>query len=560
MAADPSKEAERLSQNKFLKWISGDFQATDLIPVYQHTSCGGSRVAIYCALVPNSKTEVVLDSLTWDMHCGDGVPGTVEYWRNRGTEKVVEYLRYGNNKGLEPLALWRSFSGIRGSYVEISEEFRLFHNLCYDPKAGKHVKIDDAGNETGVIVFEPERVLIRLKEIRQFLAVKEMHLAIYFDNREFSVLTLADLGLDEGGEDRRDGLMVYGLHYGDSRGAMEWSTFSRLFGKRLIPPYAKEKSGFWGFAEAEPDRHLEFIIGLNEHGQEQLNTSDPDELDNYFGANPGNANYLTPVFFRKGVLDKYYQNPPKYSVEDSYLRCAGLWGLQMDNHHDDFVVAWLGDLGRDLPYEEQLHWRSFNVAPCGRVSEVFFRRQILAQFVDTEQPDLRLKDLFPSFCRKCTERLEWPLFLPLLPEDSHYFDSLRIPASGEQKEFDELVQGLAKVLVDSLNEKQLVRLIPAEQRDGLIGSISRLERVLEARKASGHAEHIQFLRDLQDLRSSGSAHRKGSRYPEVAKRFAADVTQLNVVFREMLTRTLNLIDYLGQLLTSGVFDSPPQGP
>jgi hypothetical protein len=552
MTIDQQKDRERLSQAEFLKWVSQDFQATELIPVYWHTPYSRSSIAVHCALIPCDKVDQVLQAPTWDLRYNDGAPGSMEYWEH-GEKKIVTYLRYGNDDRLEPLVIHRNFNGICEDYAEVSEEFRLFHNLCHDRKTNKYTKIDDAGNETEVIVIEPDKVRIRLKEIRQFLAVKEMHLAVFFDNREHSILRLNELGLKEGGQDTRDGLMIYGLYYGDARDLLQWNTFSRLLGKRLFTPFPKDKSGFWGFGVAEPVKHVDFIIDLDEHGDEVLSTSDEDQLDNNFGANPGRPHYLTPVFFRKTVLDKYYQQSEKYSVEDSYLRCCGLWGMTMDNHHDEYVVAWLGDLGRDLPHTEQLHWRSFNVAPCGNVSEVFFRRQILAQWADTGQPDLVLKHQFPSFIHKCTERLGWSLFLPLASKDEHFFNSLRIPSSNEQKELDELVQGLAKVLVDSLNEKQLLRYIPSDQRAGLTGSISRLERVLAALKVDGYEEHIQFLRDLQDLRSSGSAHRK---YRSVAERFAIDTTQLPTVFREMIIKSLNLILFLEKAVVAGMFDSP----
>ena len=520
MTSNPQEECRRLSQQRFLKWVCQEFPPTEMFPVCRHTGHAKSSVAIHCALVPNAKLEGALKTPTWDMRDTDGMPGAVEYW-NTGKRKVVEYLRHGNDQGFEPLVIWREFHGIRSPYAEISEEFRLFHNLYFDAKSNSYTKIDDAGNETEVVTIKSDQVCVRLKEIKQFLAVKEMHLAIYFDNREYSLMDLDRLGLQATGKDVRDGLITYGLHWGDLRTSPNWKGFSRLLGKRLMAPFPKEKSGFWGFAEAQPDPCADFVVGVDDNGEEILNTSDENQLADNFGGNPGAFHYLTPVFFRKAVLDKYYQQPQKYSVEDGYLGCGRLWGMAMDNHHDEYVVAWLGDLGRDLPSSEQLHWKSYNVAPCGGVSEVFFRRQICGQFTDTNQPDLKLKYSFPSFVKKCAERLGWPLFLPLALEDKHYFNSLRIPASNDQKEFDELVQGLAKVLVDSLNEKELVKFIPNGQRDGLKGSISRLEAVLASQDAQDYGEHIQFLRDLQDLRSSGSAHRKGKKYEKAAARFAA---------------------------------------
>lgn len=381
-------------------------------------------------------------------------------------------------------------------YVEISEDFRLYHNLYHDRTTDKYIKFDDAGNGTEVIVIKPDQVCIRLAEIRQFLAAKDMHLAIYFDNREHSRLSLTELGLTEGYQDVRDGMMIRGLSYGDFGGASESQTFSRLLGKRLLPPFPKEQCGLWRFRNGEPKRLIEFIVGVGEAGKEICAATDGHD---------GGVEYLTPVWFRKAVLDKYYQQPNKYSVQDSYLRCGSLWGMTMDNHHDGYVVAWLGDLGRDLPYEEQLHWRSYNIPRRGPVSKVFFKRQIEAKFADSNQPDIEFKSQFPGFCSLCRRHFGWSLFLPLAPKDQHYFNVLRIPASNEQKEFDDLVLALTKVLVDSLNEAELLRLISPDHRDKVVGGISRLERVLIEHGAAGYEAHIRFLRDLQGLRSSGSA-------------------------------------------------------
>jgi hypothetical protein len=82
------------------------------------------------------------------------------------------------------------------------------------------------------------------------------------------------------------------------------------------------------------------------------------------------------------VLQKYYDNPEKYSVEDGYLRRSGSWGLRMDNDSPDRVVVFLGDLGRDLPKSERDYWRSFNVAPEGSMSQTGIRRALLERVMD----------------------------------------------------------------------------------------------------------------------------------------------------------------------------------
>src|SRR5438067_289326 len=134
---------------------------------------------------------------------------------------AIRRQRFGNDSGIEPLIIEREFHGIRPDYEEISEEFRLFHELYHDRKENRYYKIDDTGNEDLVAIVETDHIRIRLKEIRQFMAVKEMHLAIYFDCREFSPFLLDELGLKEGGTDHREELLRWHLYYGDFRG---WSS------------------------------------------------------------------------------------------------------------------------------------------------------------------------------------------------------------------------------------------------------------------------------------------------------------------------------------------------
>ena len=327
-------------------------------------------------------------------------------------------------------------------------------------------------------------------------------------------------------------------------------SFSRLLGKRLIPPLPKEKSGLWGFAEKEPEKYVDFIIGADKNGNEIIHTSDPDKLANYFGANPDAPHYLTPVQFRKQVLDKYYQQSKKYSVESGILRCGSLWLVRIDNHFEDRVAVWLGDLGRDLPYEEQLHWRSFNIPPTGGVSETYFRRQILAQFADSDRPEHVFRMLYDRLQMSCKKYLGWQILLPLAQEDFHYLKEIRIPSTDEQKDFDDLVLALTKILVDSLNEKEFNKLIPASERGEIKGGISRLERTLQVCGFSSYENHIQFLRDLQELRSAGTAHRKGDNYQKVAKKFNVNDQSLSAVFEGILIFSIKLLDFFESIVHS----------
>jgi hypothetical protein len=547
MSSDIEEEKLRLKQSQFLDHINRELRATDMLDVYFEKKDKEWDIAVYCALIPNTQIESSLKNPSWDLYHGSGLPETIEYVQ--GGNKQVEYLRFGNDDSIEPLVIDRYFDGMQEDYQELSEEFRLFHRLYHDRKSDKFIKFDNMGNEHVVATVEPHRIQIRVKEIMQFLAVKEMHLAIMFDSVAKSSITLLDLGLEEGlSMQKTEDMLVFSLAYSNYMLTSNNSSFSNLLGKRLIPPLLKEKSGFFGFGEEKPKTYVDFIIDVDEAGEDVLHTSNPDLLDNAFGANPEAPQYLTPVYFNRTVLDKYYRHSSKYSVEDGYLRCSGLWGIRIDNHQEDQIMVWLGDLGRDLSYQEQLHWRSHNIQPNGKISETTYKRQILGQPADSTLPEHVFRQQYKVLTEICNEYLGWQLLLPLNDDDAHHFQNIRIPSTDEQCDFDELVLSLTKILIDSLNEGQLKKLIPNDQLKDIIGSIARFEAALEASGVNDATDHISFLRKLQNLRSSSSAHRKGKTYSKIASEFGVGSQNLRAVYSKILLRAIVFLNYLINLV------------
>ena len=554
---DINTDKRRLSQAQTLKYMQRDLKWNEMLTVYQEDIQEYSKYYIYCALIPSAHIEETLSVSTWDLEFSRGMPrGMTSY---KGGKEVHQYLRYGVDNGVEPLIIDRNFHRLRDDYREVSEEFRLFHDLYHDRKTDQYIKINEDGNEEVIVVAKPNHIQIRLKEICQFLAIKEMYLAIQFIFSEFSTQSLTELGFTAGDEDRQDKLMCWMQRHGDLDGIGNCKAFSRLVGKRLVEPLPKAKSGFWPFTEASDQEYASFVIDVNEDGDEVIYTSNPDELKTL--ADPGNIrgvdeeapDYLTPVHFHKKVLDKYYHEPSKYTVEDSLLRCGSLWCVYIDNHHDDIVCAWLGDLGRDLPYSEQVHWRQYNVPPTSGVSKTYFARQIGAQFTNSDRLEHIFKQRYDDLQKASQTHLGWQWLLPLRTADTHHLQSLRIPATDEQRDFDGLVLSLAKILIDSLNEESLKKLIPCGRREEIKDKkgISLLEGALNMNNLEGADAHIAFLRKLQNLRSSGSAHRKGKNYLKIAEHFDVENQSLRHVFANILSSASDTLDYFIALVSSG---------
>ena len=552
-------DRKRLTQEKSLKWLLRDMKPAEMITVNRWVKNGSHEYAIYCALIPSYKIEQALsDPADWDLHFYQGTPSAVGVGQ-------FQYLRYGNDNQIEPLVINREFNesqinyGGRTEYSEISEEFRLFHNLYHDKEKDKYIKIDDEGNEHRVIVVEPNRIQIRLKELRQFLAIKEMYLSIQFRYYEFSKYSLGALGASEDEIKKRretttDGEMCWAHSYYTKILESE-QAFSVLEGKRLIEPLPKSKSDFPGFAEEPKKKHVKFIIGIDKNGEEIRHTCNPTKLNRY-GNNPGALYDITPVHFRKQVLDKYCHEPSKYSVKDSRVSCPW-WGMRIDNHHNDKVIVWLRELCF-LPYREQLHWQSYNIPPEGGVSRTFWRRNFKGEWVSSDQPEHLFKQRYEHLQKESERYLGWQLLRPLGPLDKHHLKGLRVPSTDEQRDFDALVLSLTKILIDSLNQKELKKLISLEQEENLSpdqqeilkGGIGCLEIALSSCGVEDAVDHITFLRKLQKLRSTGSAHRKGDNYQKIAKDFGLESQSLRAVFAGILSKALDLLDYFIFLIRS----------
>lgn len=555
-----TKDKKRLSQTHTLAEMQRELKLNELVTVYQEYEDKEehSKHYIYCALIPSDKIQDALAHSDWDLRFYRGIPDGITYHKQGKLQR--EYLRFGVDNGIEPLIINRDFYRLRDEYNEISEEFRLFHELYHDRKTDQYLKIDNAGNEEIIAIVTPNHIQIRLKEIRQFLAIKEMYLAIQYIFHENSIYSLEELGLQAGDENKQDGLMCWLHRYGDHNWIdNNYQTFSYLIGKRLVEPLSKAKSGFWLFAEETEEKFVEFIIDVNENGDEILYTSDPDELKtpadpkNIRGVDNDAPSYLTPVHFSKKVLDKYYQERRKYSVEDSILRCGSLWNVSIDNHHEDRVCAWLGDLGRDLPHSEQQHWRLHNIPPTGGISKTYFDRQLGAQFTNSDMPEHIFERRYRDLEKVSQKELGEHWLLPLNTADAYHLQHIRIPATDEQRDFDEMVLSLTKILIDSLNEAYLKKMIPSEKREEYKGKkgILLLEGALNLNHIGGTSVHIEFLRKLQSLRSSGSAHRKGRNYQKIAKHFGIENKSLREVFTEILNSATNVLDFFIILVKSG---------
>ena len=518
------------------EWIENDWDKGIFVPVYGGRKDDKWDIFFQSYLVPADRTEEQLKTDTYDAY-GLLRPGvTVNGAWDSGE---AAYYKWGNNTSIEPLVIKRDYNDLARDNIEIVEEFRFLFNLYYNSQSKEYVDLE---NDTSVVkISDDNLVSIHKRYLKSYLAIKNMALIIHIDSRCTDIVE--DIFPTDSFDYRNDDNTVfYTVNIGRGHNGIQEENFSILFGKKVLFGCKLKDCNIWPYNEKK--QYIEFIVGVDDNGRELHYTCDPSKLSNYFGANPDAPHYLTPIFFDSAVLSKYYSNPEKYKVDDGIIRCGTLWSLYIDNQNTGYVSAYLGDLGRNLPSEQEQHyWRGFNKALDAKLSATKFKRDFMALPASSQSQDFVFKNTYVKTNRQFAEKAGWPLFLELDEQDRYNFEGLRIPINNSIVEMDMLVLSLVKVLLDSLNEKEIVSHLTGTY-EKLVGSIAKLEVWFQEKQLTGYQDHIKFLRNLQELRSSGTGHRKGKSYQKISKVFDIQKENYTETFSNILESATLFLNYI----------------
>lgn len=96
-------------------------------------------------------------------------------------------------------------------------------------------------------------------------------------------------------------------------------------------------------------------------------------------------------------------------------------------------------------------------------------------------------------------------------------------------------------MIDSLNENEIVKETPGGNTE--TKGISKLDQFLKAHQYPNQ-QHIQLLRNLQTLRSSSVAHRKGDNYKKIAKTLGLKESNRADVLKRILVEATDFLSSL----------------
>lgn len=240
-----NENREPLSHKQNLKWIRSKLQepqATDMISVYRWDPNDHRQSCfILSGLIPDKLANTMLANRDYTSDVVENVWPEPAAYASSGDNKI-KYFAWGVEEDQYdsiPLVINRRFENRDNEYLEIVEEFRLFHNLYHDRDTEEYYK-----NSELIAVIKPHEVKIRLKEIQQYLAIKKMCLSMLFEFNTYSEHTLEELEFSEVRRDdyNREGNTIWAWDRINTPGGHAASN-SRLRGRAFIKPLPISECG-----------------------------------------------------------------------------------------------------------------------------------------------------------------------------------------------------------------------------------------------------------------------------------------------------------------------------
>jgi hypothetical protein len=314
---------------------------TGWLTVEEHFFAEAKHGGTGCVLVKPEQSAAALKDTVW---IGQDL-GRVSIWNDDRFENGLQAS--DGDVAVEFFVQVRRPSGAALPVVEISYPFFWYWDAFPTNTGWKY--LNRAGREQDLIRWERGddgwKVEVRALEFRQFLAAYGRHAIIQLDYVPKTYSAEFERVDDEFENEwaHFDFHAVHDMSMGDR------PAFSRLLGQFRIT--GLKNSRIPRFEERRQERaYPTFIYALDsETGQPLTHTCDPDQLGTYFDKDGTRLHYLTPIYFKREVLQPYASEPTRYRLSPSRLSCLDLWGLDISFNSDGLVEVYLGDLGRDLP-------------------------------------------------------------------------------------------------------------------------------------------------------------------------------------------------------------------
>lgn len=391
------------------------------------------------------------------------------------------------------------------SYFEANQEYTHLAGIHWRPEQNAYCRFDDNGDLEDVISITRHQSRDDVALVTFIWAALEEYLSIagYVLVRMFD-FTLLRRGQFTGWRDGPENVISVSDDLSYRQKLQADAAYTR--GVQIIRPrdareISEQVSSRWG--GRNPNREYATFISEDwRHKKIAEISTDPAATTNYFIAKDNDLPFeLSPAFFKPEVLSKYKTDREKYTVDEREIHCRAAWTLRAYNVNDaGQVFAYICYL-RNLPHNEQLHWKSYNEEPKTSISKRAFINDFKGEFVTFRSPR---SEVLSILRRWQTRGVQWWTL-----RDEELLHRANAPITASKDEWAEAVMDLSKLVVEGFEVKPLrAALTSMGQAYDVVKdqTIALLEKLVTANGTAGTLATLDGLRRVQHIRSKVKGH------------------------------------------------------
>lgn len=473
----------------------------------------GTCSFVYAAIIPNDRLAPLSqdDLLHWD---GTPYSPIASYvWGGRRedvwVERHTEVTGIGALEGAIQLVFGRTFEGWSGSdrtYFEVNQEYTQATGIHWRPEQRAYCRFDENGDLQQVVSMTAQSGTVRdilcvsfvWAPLEDYLAATNSTLVRRFD---FTLLSRNSFTTWPQGPE-----------------AVVRESDQLFYRQKLVPGVAAYTTGVQLIAPRRPyraifddlrggrkgNKYVEFIARDWRNTRVMTISTDPNATTNYFEAHNNSLPFeLSPAFFKPEVILKYKTDKDKYTVGERDITCRAAWHLKaFDVNEAGQIFAYICDL-RNLPYAEQIHWKSYNEAPKADISERAITNDFRGEFTTFKDPLREVLSILQSWH---DARVPWWTL-----RGDRLRERVSTPLSASRDEWADSFMDLAKLVVEGFEitairarlKKSNIKYDEKEQ------SIALLARLINGGAKATEKQSLTGLRTVQLIRTKVKGHASG---------------------------------------------------
>jgi len=481
---------------------------------------------MHAVLVPASSlvSPNIKDLMNWDCNPSSswGIEIRFSEPREIWITSPLEGCRSKTIAGGEQLVFTRGFEGSRDrkSYCEILQKFTHAFELHLLEERNAYCRLDMRGDIEEVVriisiprvkgdEFGGEVVTFKRDVLDEYLAFTKSSIVRTFD---FTRYRSGFFGWNNQGdiEHFEEPDFFYRFHIEPDNGS--YTRGCQIVRSKMPIEAIINKHDF--SAQKKEQQHATFLAYDWKNRVLKEISCAPGHTANYF-TNSDLPFEITPAFFRPEVLSKYKADSEKYHLKERSISCRGAWHLETyDINEEGQVHTYLVYL-RNLPYEEQLYWKSYNEAPKGPISKRAIKTDFEGSWDFDYDPLVSLKQTARELNH---DGVPWWTL-----RSEELLDQLHYPVTTSADEWSNELLHLDQLIVEGFEVKWLKNKAQSLGRvlDPKYGSLLLVYECLlgYGLDVSEAQKLIAPLRDVHDLRSKTKGHASG----QEATRIRSDV-------------------------------------